>query len=174
MGGGAPEAVTRNIPDEQAQIKQLNLGQEQQYKQFTKKDPILSGLYGQVAGWGDNWGALSQEEQLATKRAADEYAQAHVSFFNPSTVATEALTSDIYSNQKQAQRMGLASGVLTTGTQAYGALTNPILNYASDVIGFNANAENASKIAAANKGSSTSSGIMSTIGTVAGAAATAY
>jgi hypothetical protein len=78
------------------------------------------------------------------------------------------------SAQDVAQRFQLPESVLGTGTEAYTKLTNPLLAYASDLFSSNQNAAANEAIAGANKSSGTSSGIMSTIGSIAGAVGMAY
>jgi hypothetical protein len=86
------------------------------------------------------------------------------------------------------QRLGLAQGVqdLTSGalrsayggqaaqTGTYSSLINPLLSYGSDLANTNYNAQAAANIAAANQSGAKGGGTMQLVGSVVGAAATAY
>jgi hypothetical protein len=76
--------------------------------------------------------------------------------------------------QEQLAKFQVPQDVLRTGVSSYTALTNPLLAYASDLFSSNQNASAAQSIAGANKSAGTSSGIMSTIGSIAGAVGMAY
>lgn len=78
------------------------------------------------------------------------------------------------SQQDIAQRFSIPQSVFQTGIGGHTALTNPILGWLSDLFSSNQNAAAAQSVAGANQKSGQTSGILSTIGSVAMAAATAY
>ena len=71
-------------------------------------------------------------------------------------------------------RFDIARGALGSAVSSFASLTNPVLAYASDLFSSNQNASAAQSVAGANKAGGTASGIMSTIGSIAMAAGTAY
>ena len=83
--------------------------------------------------------------------------------------AAEQLGEEAKKNQFDIARATLGSAV-----GAFGGLTSPVLAYASDLFSSNQNAAAARYVAGGNKAGGTASGIMSTIGSIAMAAGTAY
>ena len=78
------------------------------------------------------------------------------------------------SNQDIAQRFSIPQSVFQTAVGGYSGLTNPILGWLSDLFSSNQNAAAAQSVAGANQKGGQTGGILSTIGSVAGAVATAY
>jgi hypothetical protein len=72
------------------------------------------------------------------------------------------------------RRLAAGTGVLGAGVQAYTGLTNPILAWLSDLFSSNQNAAAAESVAGANQKAGSTSGAISGITSVIGAAATAY
>jgi hypothetical protein len=151
--------------------------------------PLLTELQGQALEDVQRRGALSpQEERLVRERsgaAAGRYGTGHTM----QDIAREFLNRDVYRQQREEgarrfgmgveglgqaniqQRTSLPLQTLQTGQQAYSGLVNPMTAWASDLFNTNANAQNAANIASANKTSDLIGGVLSSVGSVAGAAA---
>ena len=78
------------------------------------------------------------------------------------------------SNQDIAQRFQIPESVFQTGIAGYTGLTNPILQYLSDLNSSNQNAAAAQSIAGANASAGKTSGTLGAVGNIIGGVATAY
>lgn len=74
MGGGGPSIPQRNISQEWPQIKKLYGGQENQYLQFTQKDPLLAAAYPYALDQLSNVGQLTQPLQDLLGQLPDTFA----------------------------------------------------------------------------------------------------
>lgn len=192
-GGGSSVSIPqRNISTEFPQIKQGYGLQEGQYSQFINKDPLLKGSYGaasslfgpmasQILPIIQSGGALTPELQ----RDADQSAlglSAGAGMANSNAgIAGALLNRDQFRQQRLSTAIGQYGQLqgetlqpFQQGVEGFSKLTNPILAYLSDLNSSNQNAAAAQSIAGANQSAGKSSGILSTVGSVVGAAATAY
>jgi hypothetical protein len=166
-GGGGATVVRRNVSQEWPKIRSWERRwTENIYPRFTRREPIVSGLYGMAKKFMgeptspllkemqsqaledvERRGALSPEEEGRVRAATLATAGEMGMGWTPGTLGTELLNREQYRQQREATARGFATGVeglteasraqgfqlpesvLQTGTQAFGSLTNPILDY---------------------------------------------
>jgi hypothetical protein len=173
------------------QYLDLNLGQLQK---SIAGQPILAELNKQAQSDLALGGNISPAEAYRQDQATRaRFAASGTTGSNPS-IFTEALNREQYGRQRLNERRAFAGQVQQMGTSnaaQMGALwrpggsfapyqagigigqavTNPLLQYGSDLFSSNQSAAGQESIAGANKSAGTAGGIMSTIGSIAGAAA---
>jgi hypothetical protein len=189
MGGGAPSIPQRSFGQELPQIGQGYGFQENQYLNFTQKDPLLQAAYGNIqnvlqpsmqdfiAPVLSSGGQLSPEQiRDVTQNTLGPYA-ARGNAVGEQAYAAQLLNRDQYRQQRYAQALsefgqtqGQTLGTERAGVQSFTELNNPILGYLQDLFSSNQNALATQNIAGANKGS----GALGTGLSLVGSAAAAY
>jgi hypothetical protein len=179
MGGGAPSIPQRNLGAELGQTFGAFKKQElPAYQSFVGSEPILAGLSSYYSKYLDptlqSGGALSREAEGDVYRQTGnlfaETGQLHGNQF----IGQELLNREQYRQQRLQQAVNQSMGIESARTGNFMALLAPLLGFSQDVFSSNQNAAAAQAAAAGNKQAGTTSGILGTVGSVAGAVGTAY